>query len=86
MNIVFMPAAWRDYIEWQKQDRKILEKINELIKDISRYGEAEGKGKPERLRYMSFYSRRINKEHRLVYMIKENWGLVISSCKGHYSK
>ncbi len=85
MNITFIPSAWEQYIEWQKQDTKITDKINELIKDIGRNGALVGRGKPERLKHMLSYSRRITKEHRLVYVINKDWGLVISSCKGHYS-
>ena len=85
MNIVFTPSAWKHYTEWQAKDRKLVDKINELIKEISRSGAVGGKGKPEHLRNLPFYSRRINKEHRLLYSIDSEWGLVISSCKGHYS-
>ncbi|MFC2282045.1 MAG: Txe/YoeB family addiction module toxin [Treponema socranskii subsp. buccale] len=76
--------AWDDYIYWQTQDKKTLKRINQLIKDISR-NPFEGIGKPEPLRgtLTGFWSRRIDKEHRLVYAIEENSVLLIS-CRGHY--
>ena len=76
--------AWNDYIYWQTQDKKILKRINQLIKDISR-NPFEGIGKPEPLTgsLTGFWSRRIDKEHRLVYAIEENSVLLIS-CRGHY--
>ncbi|MBQ3626930.1 MAG: Txe/YoeB family addiction module toxin [Synergistaceae bacterium] len=83
-NIGFTPEAWEDYTEWEEQDMDIVDKINELIKDIRRNGVLTGKGKPERLKHMPAYSRRITKGHRLIYIIDKNVGLVIYSCKGHY--
>ena len=76
--------AWNDYIYWQTQDKKTLKRINQLIKDISR-NPFEGIGKPEPLTgsLTGFWSRRIDKEHRLVYAIEENSVLLIS-CRGHY--
>lgn len=76
--------AWDDYIYWQTQNKKTLKRINQLIKDISR-NPFEGIGKPEPLRgtLTGFWSRRIDKEHRLVYAIEENSVLLIS-CRGHY--
>lgn len=85
MNILFTEEAWSDYINWQKTDKKILRKINELIKAIIR-DPLEGIGKPEPLKYQlsGFWSRRIDLEHRLVYRIENN-RLEIISCKYHYS-
>ena len=85
MNILFTEAAWSDYLFWQKNDRKILNKINELIKAIAR-DTFEGIGKPEPLRYQlqGYWSRRIDLEHRLVYQI-ENESLIIISCRYHYN-
>ena len=76
--------AWDDYIYWQTQNKKTLKRINQLIKDISR-NPFEGIGKPEPLTgsLTGFWSRRIDKEHRLVYAIEENSVLLIS-CRGHY--
>ena len=64
-------AAWDDYLYWQTQDKKTLKKINELIKDIDRNG-VHGLGKSEPLRYRPGWSRRIDKENRLVFDIKDD--------------
>ncbi len=84
MKIVFSKNSWEDYISWQKEDRKILKKINELIKDIQRTP-YEGIGKPEPLKYdlTGLWSRRIDREHRLVYQIRGE-ELLIYSCRFHY--
>jgi len=76
--------AWEDYLYWQTQDKKILKRINQLLKDIDRKG-YEGIGKPEPLKYelQGFWSRRIDDEHRLVYRIKED-RIEIVSCRLHY--
>jgi len=86
MRIVFSKNAWEDYVSWQKDDKRILRKINELIKDIQR-SPFEGLGKPEPLRYdlSGFWSRRIDLEHRLVYQFKDN-EILIYSCRYHYDK
>lgn len=85
MNKIFYDKAWEDYIYFQKNDKKILQKINELIKYIERNGLLIGIGKPERLKgeLNGLYSRRINHEHRLVYYIENN-NLFIVGCKTHY--
>ena len=84
MNITFSKNAWEDYISWQKEDKKILRKINELIKVIQRTP-FEGIGKPEPLKYdlAGLWSRRIDREHRLVYKVESN-ELFIYSCRFHY--
>jgi toxin YoeB len=84
MNILFTEAAWNDYLFWQKNDRKVLNKINMLIKDIGREP-FDGIGKPEPLKYQlqGYWSRRIDLEHRLVYQIENN-NLIIISCRYHY--
>ena len=76
--------AWEDYLYWQHHDKKVLRQINKLVKDISR-SPFEGLGKPEPLRenLRGLWSRRINKEHRLVYLVRENTVLIFS-CRGHY--
>ena len=76
--------AWEDYLYWQTQDKKILKRINQLLKDIDR-NSYEGIGKPEPLKYelQGFWSRRINDEHRLIYRIIEN-RIEIVSCRLHY--
>ena len=76
--------AWEDYLYWQGQDKKILKKINQLVKDMSR-NPYEGIGKPEPLKgnLSGFWSRRIDDEHRIVYTLEDN-KLLILSCRGHY--
>ncbi len=84
MKIVFSEIGWEDYISWLGEDRKILKKINELIKDIQRHP-YEGLGKPEPLKFdlTGFWSRRIDKEHRIVYQVINN-ELLIYACRYHY--
>jgi toxin YoeB len=84
MLITFSTHAWDDYTTWLKEDRKMLSKINQLIKDIQRTP-FEGIGKPEALKYdlAGYWSRRIDREHRLVYKI-ENDTLIIIACRYHY--
>lgn len=86
MRIIFSKNAWEDYMSWQSEDKKILKKINDLIKDIQRTA-YEGMGKPEPLKYdlTGLWSRRIDREHRLVYQANEN-EIVIYSCRYHYDK
>ena len=81
---VWSDHAWEDYLYWPTQDKKILKRINQLIKDIDRNG-YEGIGKPEPLKYelQGFWSRRIDDEHRLVYRIEDN-KIEILSCRLHY--
>lgn len=86
MRIVFTKNSWEDYISWQKEDKKLLKRINLLIKDISRTP-FEGIGNPEPLKYdfSGYWSRRINREHRLVYQVEEG-NVLIYSCRFHYDK
>ncbi|MCG8485402.1 MAG: Txe/YoeB family addiction module toxin [Clostridia bacterium] len=86
MNIFFSKNAWEEYIEWQTIDKKIIKKINDLIKDIQRNGIDNGIGQPEPLKYgfQGCWSRRINQEHRLIYALDENGNLCIIKCHGHY--
>ena len=67
MKVVFSTRGWDDYLWWQRQDRKLLNRINQLIQDVMRNGN-EGIGKPEPLKhgFQGYWSRRINDEHRLV--------------------
>lgn len=76
--------AWADYLYWQQEDRKILKRINTLLKDIDRNGYS-GIGKPEPLKheFSAYWSRRITEEHRLVYRI-EGETIIIVSCRKHY--
>jgi len=84
MKYIFVDESWEDYLYWQKTDKKMLKKINLLIKDISR-NPYEGIGKPEALKhkYRGFWSRRINAEHRLIYQIHEE-EIRILKCRFHY--
>lgn len=84
MNPVFAEEAWEDYCNWQKHDKKLLMRINELIKDIKRNG-YEGIGKPELLKHnlTGFWSRRINAEHRLVYTLEDD-AVLLAQCRYHY--
>lgn len=84
MNLVFTENGWDDYLYWQKQDAKKIERINELLKDISRQP-YKGIGKPEPLRgnLSGWWSRRIDTEHRLVYRVEDNQVIVLQ-CRYHY--
>ena len=84
MELVWQTNAWEDYCYWQKQDKKILERVNELIKDFLR-SPFKGIGKPEPLKgnYAGCWSRRITQEHRLIYKINER-RLHILQCRYHY--
>ena len=84
MTIVFSEDAWKDYLFWQKNDKKTLQRINSLIKDCLRHP-FQGIGKPESLKFdmSGYWSRRINAEHRLVYK-SENEQLIIIQCRYHY--
>ena len=86
MKIVFSPNSLEDYISWQTEDKKILKKINFLINEIRRTP-YEGSGKPEPLKYdlAGLLSRRIDREHRLVYKVTGN-ELLIYNCRYHYDK
>ena len=84
MKLIFADEAWEDYLYWQKQDRKMVERINKLIREIQREPFA-GIGKPEPLRenLSGFWSRRIDDTHRLVYCIDAQ-ALVVIACRYHY--
>lgn len=81
---MFEDRAWDDYVYWEKQDRKTLKRINDLIRDIQRDA-FTGIGKPEPLKgnMSGFWSRRIDDANRIVYY-KENETVFIVACKGHY--
>ena len=84
MKLIFAEKAWEDYLYWQKTDKKILGRINTLIKDIRREP-FEGIGKPEPLKHAlsGYWSRRINDEHRIVYKIDQD-SLLIAQLRYHY--
>ena len=85
-KITFSRNAWEDYTYWQTEDKKMVRKINSLIKDIQSTP-YEGIGKPEPLKYdlAGLWSRRIDLEHRLVYQADGD-ELLIYSCRYHYDK
>jgi len=84
MRICFDSNGWEDYLYWQDTDKKILKRVNELIKDSLR-NPYDGIGKVEPLKgsLRGCYSRRITQEHRLVYVIKDDTVIVIQ-CRYHY--
>ena len=84
MKLTSSDEAWEDYLYWQKQDRKMVERINKLIKEVQRDPFA-GPGKPEPLKHAlsGFWSRRLTDEHRLVYRVTED-ALEIAQLRFHY--
>ena len=84
MRLIWSTKAWEDYLYWQRTDKKILDRINTLIKTCRRTP-YEGIGKPESLRgdLSGYWSRRITSEHRLVYACKGD-KIWIVSCRYHY--
>lgn len=84
MNKTFSSFAWDDYMDWLAEDRKVVKKINDLLKDIERNGN-EGIGKPEPLKHdlTGYWSRRITEKDRLIYRIVDDT-IQIIGCKGHY--
>lgn len=84
MKVIFLTPGWEDYLYWQETDKKMLKKINSLIKEIARTP-YEGTGKPEPLKHdlSGWWSRRINLEHRLVYRVEAD-SIFILQCKYHY--
>jgi toxin YoeB len=84
VRIVWAPDAWQDYLYWAKADVRVRDKINTLVDDIQRHP-FTGLGKPEPLKrnLRGFWSRRINREHRLVYRV-EAGVLQIAQCRFHY--
>jgi len=84
MKYVFVDESWEDYLYWQSTDKKVLKRINMLLKDISR-SLFEGIGKPEPLKfkYTGFWSRRIDDKHRLIYQVKAG-EILIAKCRFHY--
>lgn len=84
MDICFSKGGWEDYVYWQQQDKKILKRINELIKGVER-DPFQGVGKPEPLKFelSGCWSRRINDQHRLVYKFESN-KIIILQCRYHY--
>ena len=84
MKLIFSENAWQDYLYWQKNDKKNLKRINELIRDIQR-NRYQGIGKPEPLKHnlTGYWSRRITNEHRIVYKIEDD-SILIAQLRYHY--
>lgn len=84
MKLVFSEQAWEDYLYWQKFDRKRVQRINELIREITRTPHA-GTGKPEPLRHAlsGYWSRRIDDEQRIVYKVVDG-SVLIAQLRYHY--
>ncbi len=84
MKYIFVDESWEDYLYWQKTNKKLLKRINDLLKDIS-HNPYSGIGKPEPLKYKyrGFCSRRINSEHRLIYQVRGE-EILIAKCRFHY--
>jgi toxin YoeB len=85
-RIVFTEKGFAQYVEWQLEDRKTLNKINKLLQSISRDGAMKGEGKPEKLSHApGTYSRRIDAKNRLVYEMDGDQ-IIVELCKGHYEE
>ncbi|HQV80139.1 MAG TPA: Txe/YoeB family addiction module toxin [Agitococcus sp.] len=84
MMLAWATTAWKDYLYWQQTDKQVLKRINMLIKDIQRQPFV-GIGDPEPLRHnwSGYWSRRIDKEHRLVYKVTQD-SVIIAQCRYHY--
>ncbi len=83
-KMTFSENAWEEYLYWQETDKKVLRKINKLLKEMQRTPFI-GEGKPEPLkRSPDSWSRRINEKDRLVYEVRDN-NIIILQCKGHYA-
>jgi len=84
MRLSWLPNGWKDYLYWQQHDRKVLSRINELIRDAQR-NPFTGIGKPEPLKrnLQGWWSRRITQQHRLVYRV-EGDSLLIMQFRFHY--
>ena len=83
-TILFEPSAYEEFVDWASLDKKLFKKIAKLIQEITK-SPFEGTGKPEPLKHQlaGAWSRRINKEHRLVYLVDDK-AITIISCKSHY--
>ena len=84
MILSWAEQAWEDYLYWQRTDKKTLKRVNALLKDIKRQP-CEGLGDPEPLKHnwTGYWSRRIDRQHRLVYKVA-NEAIVVVQCRYHY--
>ena len=84
MRLVFTTRSWDDYLYWQKNDNRMVRRINDLIKDTQREPfEGIGKSEPLKHQLQGLWTRRIDSEHRLVYEVAED-ELRIIACRYHY--
>lgn len=86
MKITFSKNSWEDYVSWQQEDKKTLQRINQLLREIQRTP-FMGIGKPEPLKFdlAGLWSRRIDRDHRLVYQVFNN-EIIIYCCRYHYDQ
>jgi len=85
MNLSWSNNAWEDYLYWHDTDKNLFKRVNALIKDIKRHPfDGLGDTEPLRQQWSGYWSRRINKEHRLVYSVKEEKEIFIAKCRYHY--
>lgn len=84
MILIFADHAWEDYLHWQNTDKKMVKRINSLIKEIQR-SPFDGIGKPEPLKHAlsGYWSRRINDEHRIIYKVDSD-SVYIAQLRFHY--
>ncbi len=84
MNLLFWDKAWEQYLYWQETDKATSRKLNALIREFQRHP-FEGTGKPEPLKgdLSGFWSRRITREHRLVYRVTAS-AIEVVQCRYHY--
>ena len=84
MRLVFTPQGWADYVHWQTADRATLKRLNRLLGEALREP-FTGIGKPEQLKYgvPGAWSRRIDDEHRLVYLVRDD-DLIVLQARYHY--
>jgi toxin YoeB len=84
LKLIFSEAAWEDYLYWQKTDKKMVQRVNELTSTTMR-APFEGIGKPEPLKHglKGYWSRRINDEHRIIDKVQDD-ALLIAQCRYHY--
>lgn len=84
MTLTFAEAAWEDYLYWQQQDKRMLDRINKLIQAVQREP-FTGIGKPEALKHAlaGYWSRRITDEHRMVYKVDGDQ-LLVAQLRYHY--
>ena len=88
MRKIWSGRSWDEYLAWQTENRKLLRRVNDLIKDIERNGCMKGIGKPERLsgNLSGWFSRRIDDKNRLIYRMPDEKSVEIAQCKSHYDE